>query len=124
MSASDIINEIAASQGVDGVALSTYLSQAGWDFSPLTGADNELDFARKTIAHYAGMMAERQRKIDWANAQIKELRQKRLTAAARANPERCCGKCDGAGRILAFSHIANGACFQCEGTGVLELRTA
>ena len=31
-----------------------------------------------------------------------------------------CGKCDGRGKIQAFSHYANGDCFDCGGTGKLE----
>ena len=31
--------------------------------------------------------------------------------------ETICMKCDGVGRILAFSHVLNGLCFWCEGTG-------
>ena len=30
-----------------------------------------------------------------------------------------CSKCDGAGSILGFGHIANGVCFDCKGTGYL-----
>lgn len=28
-----------------------------------------------------------------------------------------CSKCDGAGRISAFSHVHEGVCFACNGTG-------
>tara|TARA_R110000782_G_scaffold253743_1_gene341958 strand:- start:36253 stop:36597 length:345 start_codon:yes stop_codon:yes gene_type:complete len=28
-----------------------------------------------------------------------------------------CARCDGTGRLLAFSHVAGGACFGCEGRG-------
>jgi len=28
-----------------------------------------------------------------------------------------CGKCDGAGRIRAFAHVAGGTCFACKGAG-------
>ena len=31
-----------------------------------------------------------------------------------------CGKCDGRGRIDAFSHYAGGVCFWCNGSGVVE----
>lgn len=31
-----------------------------------------------------------------------------------------CGKCDGKGKIDAFSHIENGKCFWCGGTGKVE----
>lgn len=30
-----------------------------------------------------------------------------------------CSKCDGKGRINAFSHIENGSCFACKGTGTI-----
>lgn len=30
-----------------------------------------------------------------------------------------CGKCDGKGRIEGLSHVANGVCFWCKGTGKL-----
>jgi len=33
-----------------------------------------------------------------------------------------CSKCDGKGRISAFSHIENGACFTCKGTGKVRIR--
>ena len=35
-----------------------------------------------------------------------------------------CGKCDGKGRIAAFSHVNNGLCYWCGGTGKLEVRDA
>ena len=30
-----------------------------------------------------------------------------------------CGKCDGKGRIEGLSHVSNGVCFWCHGTGKL-----
>jgi hypothetical protein len=35
-----------------------------------------------------------------------------------------CGRCSGAGRILAFSHYASGLCFACGGTGTLDMPEA
>jgi len=35
-----------------------------------------------------------------------------------------CGKCDGKGAIEAFKHVANGTCFWCKGTGVLNVPPA
>jgi hypothetical protein len=35
-----------------------------------------------------------------------------------------CGKCDGKGRIGAFSHYAGGVCFWCKGTGRLEIKAS
>lgn len=32
-----------------------------------------------------------------------------------------CGKCDGTGRIDAFSHISKGVCYWCKGVGTLEI---
>jgi hypothetical protein len=32
-----------------------------------------------------------------------------------------CAKCDGRGRINGFQHIASGRCFQCGGSGKVEL---
>jgi hypothetical protein len=32
-----------------------------------------------------------------------------------------CPKCDGKGRIHAFGHYANGVCFECGGTGEIEI---
>lgn len=34
-----------------------------------------------------------------------------------------CGKCDGTGRLRAFSHIEQGACFQCKGTGKVDAKS-
>ena len=34
-----------------------------------------------------------------------------------------CPKCDGSGRIGAFGHIANGVCFMCEGSGLVQVET-
>tara|TARA_Y100001972_G_scaffold78843_1_gene95790 strand:+ start:424 stop:801 length:378 start_codon:yes stop_codon:yes gene_type:complete len=34
-----------------------------------------------------------------------------------------CSKCDGKGRIEAFSHVQGGVCFWCDGTGKLEVRS-
>ena len=31
-----------------------------------------------------------------------------------------CPKCNGTGHIAAFSHIKNGQCFKCEGTGKVK----
>jgi len=33
-----------------------------------------------------------------------------------------CGKCDGKGRIDAFSYYANGVCFWCQGAGKIKQR--
>lgn len=35
--------------------------------------------------------------------------------------EATCWKCGGAGRILTFSHVENGVCFTCYGTGKLSI---
>jgi hypothetical protein len=35
-----------------------------------------------------------------------------------------CSKCDGTGRINAFSHIHAGACFACQGTGTVKIGAA
>ena len=35
-----------------------------------------------------------------------------------------CSKCDGRGRIDAFSHIRNGSCFACQGSGRVEIEAA
>ena len=33
-----------------------------------------------------------------------------------------CGKCNGVGSLRAYSHIANGMCFWCAGTGKCEVK--
>jgi hypothetical protein len=33
-----------------------------------------------------------------------------------------CGKCEGRGFLRSFSHIANGVCFACEGTGKVTVK--
>lgn len=33
-----------------------------------------------------------------------------------------CPKCDGKGHIIGFSHIVNGVCFRCGGTGTCKVR--
>lgn len=40
------------------------------------------------------------------------------TAQTAAKIETPCDKCDGSGRIMAFSSIHNGLCFRCGGTGL------
>jgi len=35
-----------------------------------------------------------------------------------------CPKCQGAGYIGAFAHIANGVCFCCDGNGTIEINRA
>jgi hypothetical protein len=42
------------------------------------------------------------------------------TTAPAATVLRPCGKCDGKGRINAFSHVAGGTCFACAGQGNYE----
>lgn len=32
-----------------------------------------------------------------------------------------CGKCSGKGKLIAFSHYADGVCFWCDGTGKVEV---
>ena len=34
-----------------------------------------------------------------------------------------CPKCDGKGKLAGFSHIANGDCFMCGGTGTFRYKT-
>tara|TARA_R100000655_G_scaffold86405_1_gene126429 strand:- start:453 stop:809 length:357 start_codon:yes stop_codon:yes gene_type:complete len=34
-----------------------------------------------------------------------------------------CAKCAGTGHIMAFNHIHNGSCFQCNGTGQFKFPT-
>ena len=34
-----------------------------------------------------------------------------------------CPKCDGKGKLIGFSHIANGDCFMCNGTGTVAFKT-
>ena len=124
MTATDIINEVSAAHRIEASDLAASLTKAGWDFSSFTGTAAEISFIRKAVANVAGQMTARRDRIEATRVQMAALRDRRLTKAARANPAAQCGKCDGGGRILAFSHISGGSCFQCGGSGVIRLRAA
>ena len=122
MNTTDIITTAATAHQIESDELAAFLTTGGWDFSCFTGQADEIAFIGKMADHYAGQLAARRDRLEANRAKAAQLRDARLTKAARANPDRQCGKCDGTGRINAFSHIAGGSCFQCQGTGVVRVR--
>jgi hypothetical protein len=122
MNASAIISRAAADHAIDASTLEAYFAKSGWDFSVFTGRDDEVAFLEKLATHHAAEIAARRAAIETASAQAAAMRDASLTKAARANPSLQCQKCDGTGRIRAFSHIEDGSCFQCSGTGVRRPR--
>jgi hypothetical protein len=77
--------------------------------------DADIAAVREQIEARPALLAARQIEINANRHAI-------MTAAARANPESACYKCDGVGKIRAFSHIENGYCFACGGAGVRKMR--
>lgn len=79
------------------------------------------------IAHFPGVAARMRAELaamGWTFAFGEECR-KAYNAEQLAAPRftgGACGKCDGKGRIGAFSHIDGGVCFTCKGTGKLDAR--
>ena len=102
-----------------------------WDLDAiqagLDGPDGVLvqDFFIRTCGAAARRFAEAQYTHRARRDRAKEeqaRRESRRTPDAKRNPDLICGKCDGLGRINAFSHIEAGACFQCRGSGIIRPR--
>jgi DnaJ-class molecular chaperone len=122
MNIQTMIETAAAKHAIEAAELTKALTAHGWDFSAFTGTEDEVKFITGTINHHAGLIEARIKKTEAARAEERASRERRLTPAARAMPALQCGKCDGSGKIRAFSHIENGSCFQCGGTGVIRSR--
>lgn len=115
-----MIENAATAANIPAAVLSASLAARGWDFSPLDMGNPEMvDFVAKVIASRATDLATAAAKKAAIAAAADATRNGRMTAAARANPNRICGKCDGAGKVWA-TWVANGVCFQCKGAGVLR----
>jgi hypothetical protein len=105
------------------------LISRGWDLDGMRAddrvaapdAETETYFLA-TFGDYASRFAARRDAIVARRAREAAAEALALTPAARANPGRVCGKCNGKGRIRVFEHVAGGTCFQCAGAGVIEAR--
>jgi hypothetical protein len=118
--AAALIQNAAATHSVDAGKLSASLTAHGWDFSPLDLGNAEMaNFVTKVINSRATDIAARAANKAAIAAAADAARIGRMTSAARANPTRICGKCDGAGKVWA-TWVANGVCFQCSGAGILR----
>jgi len=118
--AAAMIETAATAANINPADLSASLTARGWDFSPLDMGNAEMvEFVSKVITSRATDLAAIAAKKAAIAAAADATRNARMTAAARANPNRICGKCDGAGKVWA-TWVANGVCFQCKGVGVLR----
>lgn len=118
------IPAIAAANNLTPADLASALSAGGWDFSPLDqGNEAHVTFAVKVAQDYAQRLSAA-KDARAAREAVREARRiAAMTPAAKARPDRVCGKCDGKGVLRCFGHIANGACFQCKGAGIIRLRS-
>lgn len=115
-----MIETAANIAGIRADALIASLTARGWDFSPLDMGNPEMvEFVSKVITSRATDLATISAKKAAIAIAAKQTRVARMTNAARANPNRICGKCDGAGKVWA-TWVANGVCFQCKGAGVIR----
>lgn len=113
-----MIQTIAAAHNISADELNSFVTGRGWDFSKLDMADaSHVKFATDVITGYAQDIAARQAKVA-ANRAAFTAKWDTKTKAAVANPHRTCKRCHGVGRIVTFSHVNDGQCFRCEGTGV------
>lgn len=118
------IATIAATNNITADVLASALSAGGWDFSPLDqGNEAHVTFAVRVAQDYAQRIsaAKAARLVREATKEARRIAA--MTPAAKARPDRVCGKCDGKGVLRCFGHIANGACFQCKGAGIIRLRS-
>ena len=114
------ISAIAADHNIPADELTKYVVGRGWDLvaiGKMTDVEGGADYLNATFASYASKLAAHQAKKDAAHKAF-IAKWETPSKAAQARPDRACKRCGGVGRIVTFSHVNDGHCFRCEGTGV------